>query len=77
MRDFTVITQKKILNEIIQHFHPGRGYKTYEDGKFDGISAIIAVILDEYNEHRSRGSIYRTPTKNQICRCWIHPAPKP
>jgi nitroreductase len=50
MRDFVVITKEGILNDILNHFHSGRRYETNEDGKFDGTSAIIAVVLDESNE---------------------------
>lgn len=50
MRDFIVITRKEILNDILHHFHAGRKYETYEDGKFDGATAIIAVVIDETNE---------------------------
>jgi nitroreductase len=50
MRDFIVITKNEILNDILHHFHAGRKYETYEDGKFDGTSAIIAVVSDEANE---------------------------
>ena len=51
MWDFVVITEKKILDDILPHFHAGRKYGTHEDGKFDGISAIIAVIMDGSNEY--------------------------
>jgi nitroreductase len=51
MWDFIVITDKEILDEILHHFHPGREYGTREDGKFDGTSAIIAVVVDESNEY--------------------------
>lgn len=50
MRDFIVITEEKTLNDILHHFHSGRKYETHEDGKFDGASAIIAVVIDENNE---------------------------
>jgi len=50
MRDFVVITKEEILNDILHHFHVGRRYETHEDGKFDGASAIIAVVTDESNE---------------------------
>jgi nitroreductase len=50
MRDFIVITKNEILNDILHHFHAGRKYETYEDGKFDSTSAIIAVVMDEANE---------------------------
>jgi nitroreductase len=45
--DFVVITEKAILDQIVSRFQPPRKYDTFEDGKFDGISAIIAVIVDE------------------------------
>ena len=51
MWDFIVITEKKILDESLHHFHAGRKYKTHEDGKFDGTSAIIAVIVERSNEY--------------------------
>ena len=49
--DFIVITEKEILDEIVHHFHAGRQYGTREDGKFDGTSAIITVVVDESNEY--------------------------
>jgi len=49
--DFVVITEKDVLEHIVHHFKAGRRYETYEDGKFDGLSAIIAVIMDESNEY--------------------------
>ncbi len=51
MWDFVVITEKKVLDEILHHFHAGRKYGTLEDGKFDGTSAIIAVIVNDSNEY--------------------------
>ena len=51
MWEFIVITKKKVLDDILHHFHAGRKYKTHEDGKFDGTSAIIAVIVDGSNEY--------------------------
>lgn len=51
MRDFVVVTQKETLDKILVYFHSGRKYKTFEDGKFDGTSAIIAVVVDESNEY--------------------------
>lgn len=50
MWDFVVITEREILDDIFHHFHAGRKYETYEDGKFGGASAIIAVVMDEANE---------------------------
>ncbi len=49
MWDFIVITEEKILNDILHHFYPSRKYETYENGKFDGTSAIIAVVMEESN----------------------------
>lgn len=51
MWDFIMITEQEILDDILHHFHVGRKYKTYENGKCDGASAIIAVILDESHEY--------------------------
>jgi nitroreductase len=77
MWDFIVITKKGILNDILHHFHAGRKYQTYEDGKFDGASAIIAVVMDEANEFwREDGS---AATENILLSaralgygsCWI------
>jgi nitroreductase len=51
MWDFIVITEKEILEGILHHFHAGRKYTTHEDGKCDGASAIIAVVMDESNEY--------------------------
>jgi nitroreductase len=44
MWDFVVVTEKETLDDILHHFHAGRKYQTYDDGKCDGISAIIAVF---------------------------------
>jgi len=77
MWDFIVITEKEILEDILIHFHAGRKYTTYENGKCDGASAIIAVILDESNEYwREDGS---AATENMLLSaralgwgsCWI------
>lgn len=51
MWDFIVITEKEILDDILHHFHAGRKYGTHENGKFDGTSAIIAVVVDRSNEY--------------------------
>ena len=44
--DFVVITEKAVLRQIVSRFQPPRKYDTFEDGKFDGTSAIIAVIVE-------------------------------
>lgn len=57
MWDFIVITRREILDDILHHFHASRKYETFEDGKCDGASAIIAVVMDEVNEYwREDGS---------------------
>lgn len=57
MWNFIVITRKELLDDILHHFRAGRKYETFEDGKFDGSSAIIAVVMDIANEYwREDGS---------------------
>jgi nitroreductase len=57
MWDFIVITNKEILDDILHHFYASRKYETSEYGKFDGTSAIIAVVIDKNNEYwREDGS---------------------
>jgi len=57
MWNFIVITTREILDDILHHFHASREYETFEDGKCDGASAIIAVVMDEVNEYwREDGS---------------------
>jgi nitroreductase len=83
MWDFVVITEKEILNDILHHFHAGRKYKTYEDGKCDCASAIIAVVMDESNEYwKEDGS---AATENMLlaarglgwASCWIEGQVRP
>jgi nitroreductase len=50
MWDFIVITKSEILQDVLHHFNAGRKYQTHEDGKCDGATAIIAVIMNEANE---------------------------
>lgn len=77
MRDFVVITKEEILNDILHHFHAGRKYETYEDGKFDGTSAIIAVAMEESNEFWKEDgssatmSILLSATVLGYGSCWI------
>jgi nitroreductase len=77
MWDFIVITREEILNDILHHFHAGRKYETYEDGKFDDASAIIAVVMDEANEFwREDGSaaaenILLSARALEYGSCWI------
>jgi nitroreductase len=75
--DFVVVTDKAIVNKILSHFHPGRKYGTLEDGKFDGTSAIIAVILDESHEYWKEDGAAATQNILLAARelgwgsCWI------
>jgi len=83
MWDFIVITRKEILEDILHHFRTGRKYKTQENGKFDGASAIIAVVMHEENEYwREDGS---AATQNILLAaralgygsCWIEGQARP
>jgi nitroreductase len=51
MWDFVVITRKETLGHILHHFYASRKYETPARGKFDGTSAIIAVVVDEENQY--------------------------
>jgi len=81
--DFIVITEKRTLDEILHHFHTGRQYGTHENGKCDGTSAIIAVIINKSNEYwREDGS---AATQNILLTardlgwgsCWIEGQMRP
>jgi nitroreductase len=55
--DFVVITERAVLDQIVSRFHTPRKYDTLEDGKFDGTSAIIAVVVEGSSEYwREDGS---------------------
>ncbi len=80
---FVVITERAILDQIVSCFHPPRKYDTFEDGKFDGISAIIAVIVEGSSEYwREDGS---AATQNMLLAardlgwgsCWIEGQMRP
>ena len=83
MWDFVVITEQEILNDILHHFHAGRKYQTYEDGKCDGASAIIAVILEESNEYwkedgsAATGNMLLTARGLGYGSCWIEGQMRP
>ena len=83
MWDFIVITEKDILDDILHHFHAGRKYTTYEDGKCDGASAIIAVIMDESNEYWREDGSAATENMLLVARglgwgsCWIEGQVRP
>ncbi|MGB2980826.1 MAG: nitroreductase family protein [Candidatus Zixiibacteriota bacterium] len=80
---FVVITEKAVLDQIVSRFHPPRKYDTFEDGKFDGTSAIIAVIVEGSSEYwREDGS---AATQNMLLAgrdlgwgsCWIEGQMRP
>jgi nitroreductase len=83
MWDFVVITEKEILNDILHHFYASRKYKTYEDGKCDGASAIIAVVMDESNEYWKEDGSSATENMLLVARglgwgsCWIEGQVRP
>ena len=55
--DFIVITEMAVLVQIVSRFQPPSKYDTFEDGPFDGTSAIIAVVVDGSSEYwREDGS---------------------
>ena len=81
--DFVVVTEREILDDILHHFSTGRKYDTREDGKFDGCSAIIAVVVGETNEYwKEDGS---SATVNMLLAakglgwgsCWIEGGVRP
>lgn len=55
--DFIVITEKAFLVQIVSRFQPPKKYDTFENGTFDGISAIIAVVVEGSSKYwREDGS---------------------
>jgi nitroreductase len=75
--DFVAITERAVLDQILSRFHPPRKYDTFEDGSFDGTSAIIAVVVEGSSEYwREDGS---AATENMLLTardldwgsCWI------
>jgi nitroreductase len=81
--NFIVVTKEGMLKEIVGHFNPGRKYGTFEDGKFDGISAIIAVVIDASNEYWREDGSAATQNILLIARvlgwgsCWIEGQMRP
>lgn len=81
--DFVVVTENGILDDILHHFSAGRKYDTHEDGKFDGCSAIIAVILNESNEYWKEDGSSTTVNMLLAARalgwgsCWIEGGLRP
>jgi nitroreductase len=67
----------------LHHFYSSRKYKTYEDGKCDGASAIIAVIMDESNEYWREDGFAATENMLLSARglgwgsCWIEGQVRP
>jgi nitroreductase len=55
--DFIIVTGGEVLKQITSHFKTRRKFRAEDDGKFDGVSAIIAVVVDESHEYwREDGS---------------------
>jgi nitroreductase len=81
--DFVVVTEKETLDDILHYFHAGRKYQTYEDGKCDGVSAIIAVILNESNDYWKEDGSAATENMLLAARglgcgsCWIEGQVRP
>ena len=81
--DFVVITERAVLDQIVSRFHTPRKYDTFENGNFDGTSAIIAVIMEGSSEYwREDGS---AATQNMLLAardlgwgsCWIEGQMRP
>ena len=81
--DFIVITEIAVLVQIVSRFQPPRKYDTFENGKFDGTSAIIAVIVEGSSAYwREDGS---AATQNMLLAaidlgwgsCWIEGQMRP
>jgi nitroreductase len=75
--DFIIVTQEEVLKQITSHFKTRRKFSPADDGKFDGLSAIIAVIVDGSHDYwREDGS---ATTQNILLAardlgwgsCWI------
>jgi nitroreductase len=77
MWDFVVVTKREILDDILHHFYPGRKYQTCEDGKFDGTTATIAVVMDIDNDFWKEDGSAATENMLLAARalgygsCWI------
>jgi len=83
MWDFIVVTRDEILNDILHHFHASRKYETPESGRFDGTSAIIAVVTDGENEYWKEDGSAATQNMLLAARalghgsCWIEGQVRP
>lgn len=81
--DFVVITERAVLDQIVGRFHPPRKYDTFEDGNFDGTSAIIAVIMDGSSEYWREDGAAATQNMLLAARdlgwgsCWIEGQMRP
>jgi nitroreductase len=49
--DFIIVTQEEMLKQIISHFRSRREFRIPDNGNFDGMSAIIAVIVNGLYEY--------------------------
>lgn len=77
MWDFIIITDPELLPQILQRFEAGKPYPTFEDGRFEGATAAIAVVMDPSNPHwREDGA---AATENMLLSaralgygsCWV------
>lgn len=81
--DFIVITERAVLVQIVGRFQPPRKYDTFEDGNFDGMSAIIAVIMDGSSEYWREDGAAATQNMLLAARdlgwgsCWIEGQMRP
>jgi nitroreductase len=81
--DFVVMTDDAVLAEIVRHFHAGRKYGTHEDGKFDGTSAIIAVVINGAHEYWKEDGAAATENMLLAAKelgwgsCWIEGQMRP
>lgn len=81
--DFIIVTQGEVLKQITSHFETRRKFSTENDGKFDGTSAIIAVVLDGSHEYWREDSSAATQNILLTARdlgwgsCWIEGQMRP
>jgi nitroreductase len=81
--DFIIVTQGEVLKQITSHFKTRRKFSTEDDGKFDGVSAIIAVVVDGSHEYWREDGSAATQNILLVARdlgwgsCWIEGQMRP
>jgi nitroreductase len=81
--DFVIATQGEVLKRIISNLKTRRKSSTADDGKFDGVSAIIAVEVDGSNEYWREDGSAATQNMLLVARdlgwgsCWIEGQMRP